>query len=79
MDSWGRFARSAIRKPWAGRLLPRSTTFRLRPDFPHGLEGRLSGGKAVFDAAFDILHYDDGIIDDDADGEHEPEQRQRVN
>ena len=30
------------------------------------------------DVALDVLDHDDGVVDDDADGEHEAEQRQVV-
>jgi hypothetical protein len=32
------------------------------------------GGKAGLDVAFDIFHHDDGVVDHDADGQHETEQ-----
>ena len=47
-------------------------------DFAHRLVGRFARRKAVLDVALDVLHHDDGVIDDDADGEHEPEQGERI-
>ena len=37
-----------------------------------------SRGQALGEIALDILDDDDGVVDDDADGQHQPEQRQRV-
>ena len=34
--------------------------------------------QARLDIALDILHHHDGVVDHDADGEHQAEQRQRV-
>ena len=46
------------------------------------LAGAVEGGEqrrlAVLDAAVDVLDLDDGVVDDDADGEHDGEQRQHV-
>ena len=36
------------------------------------------GRHALAQIALDVLDHDDGVVDDDADGEHEAEQRQRV-
>ena len=36
------------------------------------------GASPVGDIAFDVLDDDDGIVDDDADRQHQPEQRQVV-
>ncbi len=47
-------------------------------DFSRALDG---GGKRVltiFDVAVDVLQHDDGVVDHQADGEHEGQQRQRV-
>ena len=44
----------------------------------HGLDGRLPRGQAVLDVVHDRLDHDDGVVDHDADGEHEAEHRQRV-
>ena len=37
-----------------------------------------AGRHAALEIALDILHHDDGVVDDDADREHEAEQRQIV-
>jgi hypothetical protein len=34
--------------------------------------------EAGLDVALHVLDHDDGVVHDDADGEHKPEQRQRV-
>ena len=47
-------------------------------DFLHRLVGGLARRESRFDVALDVLHDDDRIVDDDTDGEHQPEQRQRV-
>ena len=44
----------------------------------HRLAGRLDGLQAVGDIALDVLDDHDGIVDDNADGEHQAEERQRV-
>ena len=49
-----------------------------RADFVHALDRRLARRQAPLDVALDILHHDDGVIDDDADGEHQAKQRQDV-
>ena len=36
------------------------------------------GDMPCAQVAFDVLDHDDGIVDDDADGQHEAEERQRV-
>ena len=33
---------------------------------------------ALLDVAVDVLHHDDGVVDDEADGQHHGEQRQQV-
>ena len=38
----------------------------------------LNGAHALLDVAVDVLHHDDGVVDDEADGEHERQQRQKV-
>ncbi len=48
---------------------PTSSMLRLR---------RVARAQALGDVALDILDHDDGVIDDDADGKHEAEQRQVV-
>ena len=47
-------------------------------DLVHGLEGGIARREARGDVALDVLDHDDGVIDHDADGQHQPEQRQRV-
>ncbi len=47
-------------------------------DFLHGLAGRLYRRLAEADVTLDVLHHDDGVIHHDADGQHQAEQRQRV-
>ena len=42
------------------------------------LHGRLARRQAVLDVVLDRLDDDDGVIDDDADGQHQAEQRQVV-
>ncbi len=44
----------------------------------HGQPSCLEGRLAELDVPFDVLHHDDGVIDDDADCQHEAEQRQCV-
>ena len=39
---------------------------------------RLDRLLAVFDVTVDVLQHDDGVVDDQPDGEHEREQGQRV-
>ncbi len=46
-------------------------------DFPHRLLGRVARGKSGLDVALDVLHHHDGVVDHDADGQHQAEQRQR--
>jgi hypothetical protein len=38
----------------------------------------LTGDIAVLDVMVDVLEHDDGVVDDEADGEHQSKQRQRV-
>src|SRR5262249_21501141 len=47
-------------------------------DFFHGDVSRLIRAHAALKIAFDVLHHDDGVVDDDADGKYEAEQRQIV-
>ena len=49
-----------------------------RADLVHALARRVARRKAGRHVALDILDHDDGIVDHDADREHEPEQRQIV-
>ena len=51
-----------------------------RGDFGHGLLGRL-GGRQVgifLHHALDILDHHDGVVDHDADGQHDGQQRHRI-
>ena len=47
-------------------------------DLLHRLDRRLPRRQAVLDVMLDGLDDDDGVIDDDADGQHQAEQRQVV-
>src|SRR5262249_17847203 len=47
-------------------------------DLVHALVRRRARIEAGFDIPLDVLHHDNGIVDDDADREHEPEQRKVV-
>ena len=47
-------------------------------DLFHGLEGGLFGRHPVFDVTLYGFHHDDGVIDHQADGEHQAEQREGV-
>ena len=51
-----------------------------RGDLGHGLLGRLGHRELglLLDHALDILDHDDGIIDHDADGEHQRQQRHGI-
>ena len=42
------------------------------------LQRRVVGRHALLDVVLDRLDDDDRVVDDQADGEHEPEERQRV-
>ena len=44
----------------------------------HRLQRRVARREARLDVALDVLDHDDGVIDHDADGQHQAEQRQRV-
>ncbi len=46
--------------------------------FLHGLTGRFLRRLAEADVALDVFHHDDGVVHHDADGQHQAEQRQRV-
>ena len=43
-------------------------------DLLHGLDGRLLRGQALLDMALHRLDHDDGVIDDQADGEDQAEK-----
>jgi hypothetical protein len=47
-------------------------------DFVHRRARRLERGQAPREVALDILDHDDRVVDDDADRQHQPEQRQVV-
>ncbi len=47
-------------------------------NFAHGLIGGLTRCFARFDIAFDVFDHHDGVIDNDADGQHQTEQGQCV-
>ena len=44
----------------------------------HGFSRRLKRRQTGFELALDILHHDDRVVDDEADGEHHAEQAQHV-
>ena len=44
----------------------------------HGLDGGRSGVQAGRHQPLDIFQHHDGVVHDDADGQHQPEQRQVV-
>ncbi len=46
--------------------------------FVHGSTRRFARLQPLFQPTFDVLHDDDSVIDDDADGQYEAEQRQVV-
>ncbi len=54
----------------------RAMAISAAPDLVHAAPGGVAGGETGLDAALDILHHDDCVIDDDADREHQTEQRQ---
>ena len=47
-------------------------------DLVHRLVRRLLGRHALCQVALDVLDHDDGVVDHDADRQHQAEQRQRV-
>ena len=47
-------------------------------DFLHGLERGLARAHALLDMVLDRFDHHDGVIDDEANGEHEAEERKRV-
>ena len=47
-------------------------------DLVHGLVRGFARAQALPEISFDILHHHDGVVDDDADGEHEAEQGEIV-
>ncbi len=44
----------------------------------HGVNGGLFGVHPLFDVDLNRLHHHDGVVHHDADGQHEPQQRQHV-
>ena len=44
----------------------------------HRLARRLVGRQAELDVVLDVFDHDDRVVDDDADRQHEPEERQLV-
>ena len=51
-----------------------------RGDLGHGAFGRLAGRqlRMLLHHPFDVFHHHDGVVDDDADRQHDGEQRHRV-
>ena len=49
-----------------------------RADLVHRRSRGLAAGQAAREVALDILDHDDRVVDDDADRQHQPEQRQVV-
>ena len=47
-------------------------------DLVHGPVRRVLGREALAQIALDVLDHDDRVVDDDADRQHQPEQRQIV-
>ena len=47
-------------------------------DFVHGLARRLVRLQPVLDVVLDGFHHHDGVVDHDADGQHQAEQRKVV-
>ena len=45
--------------------------------FLHRPIRRVARTQALLDIALDVLHHDDRIVHHDADGEHQPEERER--
>ena len=46
--------------------------------FLHGLQGGLARRQPLLDVVLDGLHDHDGVVHHQPDGQHQPEQRQRV-
>ena len=47
-------------------------------DFAHRVNRRFTNRQTFFQPAFDILEHDDGVVDHDADREHESKEREIV-
>ena len=60
----------------AARMSAMPMTGRLH--LGHRLEGRVARRHPLLDVVLDRLDDDDGVVDDQADRQHQPEQRQRV-
>ena len=50
----------------------------VKPISPDALERRLEGRHALLDVAHDVLEHHDGVVDDEADGKRQTEQRDVV-
>ena len=46
--------------------------------FVHGLVRRLAGRDALFQPALDVLDHHDGVVHDDADRQHQAEEREVI-
>ena len=47
-------------------------------DLVHCLDRGFAHGQALVQPALDVLQHDDGVVHDEADGQHQPEERQVV-
>jgi hypothetical protein len=56
----------------------RAMAIKAEPTSSMLLRAASRGERPVRDVALDILHHHDGVVHDDADGKHEPEERQIV-
>src|SRR2546426_12141461 len=59
-----------IRRPPRSTLFPYTTLFRST--------GRVPRREPERDVPFHVLHHHDRVVDDDSDGEHQPEEGERV-
>ena len=59
-------------------LSTRPTAITGAGDLLHGLDGGVARRQAVFDMVLDGLDHHDRVVDDDADRQHQPEQREIV-
>ena len=66
----------------ADRHIDRDQHYRHRDDraaeFARGIDGRGNGGDAFLEMAVHVLDDDDGVVDDEADGQHQRQQSQQV-
>ncbi|KWT85151.1 hypothetical protein APY03_3954 [Variovorax sp. WDL1] len=46
--------------------------------FPHRTVGGIAWRQARLDVALHVLHHHDGVVHHDADGQHQPEKRERI-